>query len=82
MKCSIDDQISCIRREVSLRERNYPAWVESNRMSQTTADVEIERMKAALDTLVQIRRAIPQLERLLHDLAPLNGGTTRELPLE
>jgi hypothetical protein len=81
MKVNIDDQISCLRREVALRERNYPAWVENNRMNQNTADIEIERMKAALDTLVVIRRIIPQLERLLNEIAPL-GALQTTLPLE
>jgi len=71
MTPTIDDQIACLRRELALRERNYPGWVDSGRMSAATSRVEIARMRAALDTLVLIRRAVPQIERLLSEIAPL-----------
>lgn len=49
---TLDDQIRCVRRELALRERCYPAWVRSNRMTQGVADRELLMMQAVLDTLL------------------------------
>jgi hypothetical protein len=45
------DQIACVEREIALRRRVYPHWVEAKRMTQSTADEEIRRMDAVLATL-------------------------------
>jgi hypothetical protein len=44
-------QIACIEREIAMRERVYPNWVASGRMSQAKADAELLAMRAALETL-------------------------------
>lgn len=36
----------CARRELTMRERVYPRWVQSGRMSQAKADREIQIMRA------------------------------------
>jgi hypothetical protein len=68
---TIDDQITCVRREIALRTRCYPDWVASGRLSQAGADVELARMQGVLDTLVAIRRLVPSVQRLLAELDPL-----------
>lgn len=52
-KINIDDMIKCAEREVGMRERVYPRWVEAKKMSQTKADSEIATMKAIVEFLKQ-----------------------------
>lgn len=47
-------QIKSIEREIGMRKRVYPRWVENNRMSQAKADEEIAAMEAALETLREV----------------------------
>jgi hypothetical protein len=48
---SLTAQIACVRREISMRERVYPRWVEAKRLTQRKADDEIHTMRAVLATL-------------------------------
>ena len=52
-------QVTCVEREIGLREKVYPRWVAAGRLSQTKADQELELMRAVLATL----RAIETVER-------------------
>ena len=45
------EQIKCVKREISMRERVYPRFVKKGKMTQDEADREIATMKAVLDTL-------------------------------
>lgn len=47
----IIEQIKCIEREIGMRERVYPRWVESKKMTQQKADEEIKTMREVLKTL-------------------------------
>lgn len=40
------DKLAAVRREITMRRRVYPRWVEANRMSQAKADEEIAVMEA------------------------------------
>ena len=40
------DKLSAVRREITMRRRVYPRWVENNRMTQSKADEEIAVMEA------------------------------------
>ena len=51
MTVSLEDQIKCVAREIKIRQTVYPQWVRTGRMRQDTADVEIARMTAVLETL-------------------------------
>ncbi len=51
---SLTDQIAAVRRELALRERVYPRWVDAGRMKQAKADTEIVAMRAVLATLAAI----------------------------
>ena len=48
---SLHGQIACVEREIKMRQRVYPRWVEQERMTQRKADEEIESMQAVLATL-------------------------------
>jgi hypothetical protein len=48
---SLADQIKEVQRELMLRERVYPKFVESGKMTQQQADLHMQRLKAALATL-------------------------------
>jgi hypothetical protein len=43
------DKLACARRELALRERNYPNWIEQDRISAGRATHEIECMKAIVE---------------------------------
>lgn len=80
----IIEQIKCIEREIGMRERVYPKWVESKKMSQQKADEEIKTMREVLKTLNLVKdlyfglyeeREMPKIERIydveietIHDL--------------
>lgn len=48
---TIEEQISCVKREISMREKVYPRWVHAQKMSQHKADTELALMRAVLKTL-------------------------------
>lgn len=56
---SIDEQIRDVEREIKMRERAYPRWVDSGRLKQTDADYRLACMRAVLDTLRAHRDATP-----------------------
>lgn len=51
----IDLQIQCVQREISLRERVYPRFVERRTMTQERADYELKAMRDVLATLKSIK---------------------------
>lgn len=51
----IADQIACVERELKMRKRAYPRWIEAGRMTQAKADAEISAMEAVLETLEMLR---------------------------
>lgn len=57
MSVSIDDQIKCVEREITMRQKVYPRWVRAGQMSQIEADLELRRMRAVLATLKELRQA-------------------------
>lgn len=54
---SIDDQIACVDRELSMRERVYPRWVNAPKpkMTPKTMELELARMRAVRQTLLDVR---------------------------
>lgn len=52
---TLQDQIDCVTREIGFRERLFPRWVRDNKLTQKTADLEIARMKAVRETLVNLQ---------------------------
>jgi hypothetical protein len=49
--------IASVKREIAMRQRNYPRWVESGRLRQAEADREIAAMRDVLTTLVELEAA-------------------------
>jgi hypothetical protein len=43
-----DEKRACIERELKMRRRVYPRWVENEKMTQAQADREIATMEAIL----------------------------------
>ena len=42
------DKAACLSREIKMRRRAYPRWVDQGRMTQALADREIAIMQAVL----------------------------------
>ena len=49
---TIEQMISCVEREIGMRERVYPRWVDQKKMLQATADQEMAGMRAVRDLLI------------------------------
>jgi len=58
MTTTLDDQIDCVKREIGMRERVYPKWVQQRRLSQDQMDRELGRMRAVLNTLQALKRTV------------------------
>jgi len=56
MEISIKQQIMEAKREVALRERVYPKWIGTGRVTQGQADRQLTAMKAILATLEALER--------------------------
>lgn len=48
---TIEEQLAEVRREIALREKWYPQWVASKRLTQRNADLALHRMKSVERTL-------------------------------
>ena len=53
---TIAEQISCIRREIRLRERLYPRFVKDGRLSEGKALSELMAIRAVLASLRSLQR--------------------------
>lgn len=56
---NLTEQITAVEREIAMRKRVYPRWIESERMTQSKADHEIECMEAVLRTLQVVKSILP-----------------------
>lgn len=69
----IPDQIECVKREIAMRERVYPTWVDRRRMSKEQADRELGRMRAVLATLQRLQEAMNRPDPLSQALNEGDG---------
>lgn len=69
----IEDQIDCVKREIGMRERVYPTWVDRRRMSKEQADRELGRMRAVLATLQRLQEAMNRPDPLSQALNEGDG---------
>ena len=53
----ISEQIKCVKREIGMRKRVYPRWVENGNMTQEKAEHELAAMSAVLETLQSLEPA-------------------------
>jgi hypothetical protein len=61
MAISYGEQLACVERELTMRRRVYPRWIEAGKMTKAKADAEIRAMEAVAETL----RGLEQRGRLL-----------------
>ena len=47
----IASQIACVERELKMRRRVYPRWVDAGKMTAAAAATETATMEAVLETL-------------------------------
>jgi hypothetical protein len=66
MTITLPEQIACVKREIAMRHSVYGKRVRQGAMNEQGATVEIERMKAVLDTLESINGV--HVEVLLDDI--------------
>lgn len=62
MNISLEDQITCVRREIGMRESVYPRWVAAGRMGEVKAQRQLDAMKAVLETLEGLRQSESRLD--------------------
>ena len=65
MTITLAEKIACIRREIGMRERVYPRWIDLGRITQAKADHEIACMQAVLEDLLARQPAEPEQGVLL-----------------
>jgi hypothetical protein len=53
----IGEQIKCVERELAMRKRAYPRFIERGSMTKEKADAEQLAMGAVLQTLREIERS-------------------------
>lgn len=56
MPVTIDEQIAEVERELKMRAKVYPHWVTTGKLTQTAANLHVDRMKAVLETLKGLKR--------------------------
>lgn len=52
---TLDDEIACARRELAMRERVYPRWIQAGRMTPEQSRHEIATMRAIVKRLERTR---------------------------
>jgi hypothetical protein len=52
---SLKEQITEVKRELSMREHVYPRWVSDGRLDPAESVRRLERMRAVLQTLVELQ---------------------------
>lgn len=52
---TISQQVACVRREISMRKRVYPRWVQAEKMTQAQADEQLACMEAVRETLEKLQ---------------------------
>jgi hypothetical protein len=60
---SLERQISCVKRELAIRERVYPQWVKGGTLTPESMKRELDGMRAVLATLEGLRRPWDGIER-------------------
>lgn len=53
---TIDEQIAEVKREIVMRKKVYPKWIEAGSMQKSKADFQILAMEAVLISLQEIAR--------------------------
>ena len=59
-KFTLQQQIECVKREISMRKRVYPNWIGAKKLKQEKADYEIACMESVLLTLENLNKSIEE----------------------
>jgi hypothetical protein len=51
----LSEQISCVKREISMRERVYPRLVAAGKMTQLASNHELATMREVLQSLERLK---------------------------
>ncbi len=70
----LEQQIACVKRELSIREVTYPRWVDSGKMKVEAMGRELRGMRAVLETLESLRRPWNGIDRRSTPQLALNSG--------
>lgn len=54
---SIQEQIAEVKREIAMRERLYPQWVDKGTLDAKGATQKLEAMRAVLSTLQEVEKS-------------------------
>lgn len=69
----LNEQIAVIKRRLMQMENTYPRYVKEHRMTQEKADKDLDRFRAALDTLIRVK--LIQTSPMAQDQLPLGTYT-------
>ncbi len=58
IKIDIDGQIKAVEREISMRKRVYPKWIQNSNFTKKGAEKEIASMMAVLNSLKFIKSMV------------------------
>jgi len=58
---TLEEQIAEARRELALRRKCYPQWIQSGKLDMTTAHYQLQAMEAIVKTLMRLDAAQRQL---------------------
>jgi hypothetical protein len=59
------DKLRCVQRELAMRKRCYPRWVDENKMSEGKKELELTVMEAIVHDYVAALAAEEAKERLI-----------------
>jgi hypothetical protein len=54
---ALADEIAAVKREIAMRERVYPGWIQRGKMTEVKAAREIRVMRAVLKRLLTAEQA-------------------------
>lgn len=69
----LSEQITELKRELKMRETNYPKWIEANTLDPARASGQLARIKATLHLLVELEEQLdggPQSDLFKGTLGP------------
>ncbi len=64
---TFEQMVTCVDREIGLREKHYPRWVAQKKLLQSAADMELLRMKAVRENIIKSRALFNTFMRLLEE---------------
>lgn len=87
----LEEQLREVRREIALRERVYPRWIEAGKITKRSAAEKVRAMNAVADTLAELIRsaeadltaaALAVVELAQEEVDAENGAPLRSVPEE